>query len=127
MAPGAGPVPPPRHRAGRGPPPPGPGQPGPLLRPGAATVGGRAEPDHVGTIRPVGPADLRRPPDRPGSDRRARGPGDRPPAPPCARVLAREGPRGRPRHREREGPLLYSGAAGLAGGAAPHEPVRATG
>ena len=49
------------------------------------------------------PRHLRRPADRAGPDRRARGPRHRPPAAPGPRVLAREGPRGRPGHPEREG------------------------
>ncbi len=119
-------MPPPGHRAGRGPSLPEPGQPNPLLGPHAAALRGRAEAQHVRALGPVGPPDLRRSPDRPDPDRRARGSGNRPSTPPRSRVLAREGPGSRPRHREREGALLYPGAPGLLGGASPDEPVGAT-
>ena len=71
----------------------------PTLRPSADTL----KPQHIGGRRALALRDLRRPPDRPGPDRRARGSRHRPPAPPRARVLAHEGAGRRPRHPEREG------------------------
>ena len=91
----------------------------PTLRPSADTLKRNAS----GAAGAVALRDLRRPPDRPGPDRRARGPGHRPPAPPRARVLAHEGAGGRPRHPQREGALLHGGSPDVAGGPGPDEPV----
>ncbi len=121
---GAGPVAPSRNRGGRGAPVPDPGQSDSLLRPDAPALGGRAEAQRVGTLGPLGPPDLRRPPDRPGPDRRARGSRNRPTAPPRSRVLAPEGAGRRPRHPERAGGILHRAAPDLAGGAGPGQPVR---
>ena len=104
--PGAGPVPPPRHRPGRGPPVPAPGQPDPLLRPGSPRA---RRASSSGTGRALGRSGAngsRATSHRARADRRGRGPGHRPPAPARPRVLAHEGPRGGSGHPQREAALL---------------------
>src|SRR5205823_2958789 len=77
-----GAVPPSRYRSGGGPPVPGAGPSASVLRPVATAPSGRAQAQHLGARRPLGSRDLRRPPDRPGPNRRARGSRNRPATPP---------------------------------------------
>ena len=123
LDPRAGAVPPPRDRIGGDAPVPGAGQPDSVRRPGAAASPGRAQAQPRRAARPLASWDLRRPPDRAGAHRRARGPRHCPPAAARSRVLAHEGPRRRSRHPERAGSLLRAGAPGVPGDACPHQPV----
>ena len=120
---GPGPAPPSRHRPRRGPPLPGPRQPDPVLGPDAAAVVRGARTQYPGALGALGARNLRRPADRPGAHRRARGSGHRPAAPPRPRILADEAAGGRSRDPERTGPVLRSRSPGRSGGTGPHEPV----
>ena len=91
----------------------------PTLRPSADTL----KRNTIGGRRALALRDLRGSPDHPGPDRRARGPGYRPPAPPRARVLAHEGAVGGPRHPQREGRLLRGGSPDVTRDPGADEPV----
>ena len=99
----------------------------PSLRPSREPAGAQ----RARGARPVGPRHLRRPADRPGPDRRGRGPRHRPAAAPGPRVLAAEAPRRRPRDPQRARRHLRPGPPGCArdrscGRASPSWSTRAT-
>ena len=87
---GPGPAPPSRGRSGRGAPVPASRQPRALLGSGAAARLRGARAQRAGTLGALGARNLRRPADRPGPDRRSRGPRAAPAAAPRPRVLADE-------------------------------------
>ena len=123
MDPRAGAAAPSRGRSERSAPVPGSRASDPLLRSYAQAVRRHAEAQHLGGRRALALRNLRRSPDHPGPNRRARRPGHRPPAPPRARILAHEGTGGGPRHPQREGALLRGGSADFTRDTGPDEPV----